>query len=319
MPCCCACKSPFVLVLAAGLAAALGYSAIARSDDPKPQPATPAGPTSPAPFKPGTIDVKFDKEDIHKAVELLAMNAGKKADFSDGVQASVTATLYGVTLKQALDAVIKINGYGYYEEDGVIHVRTLAEMAARDAKPAAPASSSSDANVLGFKVKRLDGKDEDLSIYKGKVLMIVNVASKCGLTPQYAALEKLYESKKDKGFVILGFPANEFGSQEPGTNAEIAEFCSGKDSQYHVTFPMFEKVIVKGKGVAPLYQRLIAQPAPIGGEPKWNFTKFIVDKSGNVVARFEPKTKPDDEQVTKKIDELLQSEPSGASRRSESH
>jgi glutathione peroxidase len=174
-----------------------------------------------------------------------------------------------------------------------------------DTTPAAKTDEKVDANVLAFKMKRLDGKEEDLSTYKGKVIMIVNVASKCGYTPQYTALEKLYQEKKDKGFVILAFPANEFGSQEPGTNAEIAEFCSGKDSKYHVTFPMFEKIVVKGEGVAPLYKKLIAQPSPIGGDPKWNFTKFIVDKSGNVVARFEPKTKPDDAAVTKKIDELL--------------
>lgn len=184
-----------------------------------------------------------------------------------------------------------------------------------DTKPAdtkkdeKPAEAKVDAAVLSFKMKRLDGTEEDLSIYKGKVVMIVNTASKCGLTPQYTALQKLYESKKDAGFVILGFPANEFGSQEPGTNAEIKEFCSGDGSQYHVTFPMFEKIVVKGKGVAPLYEKLIAQPAPIGGEPKWNFTKFIVDKSGNVVARFEPRTKPDDAAVTKKIDELLAAKP----------
>ncbi|HMN40027.1 MAG TPA: glutathione peroxidase [Phycisphaerales bacterium] len=185
-----------------------------------------------------------------------------------------------------------------------------------DAKPAEatekPAGAKADADVLSFKMKRIDGVEEDLSIYKGKVVMIVNTASKCGLTPQYAALEKLYESKKDKGLVILGFPANEFGSQEPGNNQEIKEFCSGDSSQYHVTFPMFEKIVVKGKGVAPLYEKLIAQPAPIGGEPKWNFTKFIVDRSGNVVARFEPRTKPDDEAVLKKIDELLDQNASAA-------
>jgi glutathione peroxidase len=180
-----------------------------------------------------------------------------------------------------------------------------------DTKPAEPkADDKVDANVLAFKMKRIDGKEEDLSVYKGKVVMIVNTASKCGFTPQYTALEKLYKQKKEQGLVILGFPANEFRHQEPGTNAEIAEFCSGKDSQYHVTFPMFEKIVVKGEGVAPLYKKLAAQPAPIGGEPKWNFTKFLVDRNGNVVARFEPQTKPDDEAVVKKIDELLAAKPS---------
>ena len=132
--------------------------------------------------------------------------------------------------------------------------------------------------------------------------MIVNVASKCGLTPQYAALQKLYESKKDAGFVILGFPANDFMGQEPGTNKEIKEFC---DAKYKVTFPMFEKIAVTGKETHPLYKMLAALPAPLGGEPKWNFTKFVLDRQGHVVARFEPKTTPDDPAVVKKIDELL--------------
>jgi glutathione peroxidase len=162
--------------------------------------------------------------------------------------------------------------------------------------------------VLGYTMKTIDGKDQDLSAYKGKVVMIVNVASKCGLTPQYEGLQALYEKDKDAGLVILGFPANEFGSQEPGTNEEIKSFCTGT---YHVTFPMFEKIVVKGEGTHPLYTQLAAQPAPIGGEPKWNFTKFLVDRQGHVVARFEPKVKPDDPALLKKIDELLHEKPGG--------
>ncbi len=170
-------------------------------------------------------------------------------------------------------------------------------------KGAQPAPKKEDpAYVLGFKMKRIDGTEEDLSAYKGKVVLMVNVASKCGFTPQYEGLEKLYESRKDSGLVILGFPADNFGHQEPGSNTEIAEFCKSK---YSVTFPMFEKISVKGDDQHPLYKALTGQPAPIGGEPKWNFTKFLVDKEGNVVARFEPKVKPDDEAMTKKIDELL--------------
>jgi glutathione peroxidase len=158
--------------------------------------------------------------------------------------------------------------------------------------------------VLDFKVKTLDGKEQDLSTYKGKVVVIVNVASQCGFTPQYEGLEKLYQEKKDQGLVILGFPANNFGHQEPGDGKQIREFC---DSKFHVTFPMFEKISVVSEKTAeeaknatpkprpvfadgmqsPLYQRLSAQPAPIGGDPKWNFTKFVVDRSGNVVARFD--------------------------------
>ena len=162
------------------------------------------------------------------------------------------------------------------------------------------------AYVLGHTVKTIDGKGQDLAEYKGKVVMIVNVASKCGLTPQYEGLQALYERSKDAGLAVLAFPANEFGGQEPGTNSEIKEFCTGT---YHVTFPIFEKIVVKGEGAHPLYTQLAAQPAPLGGEPKWNFTKFLVDRQGRVVARFEPKVKPDDPALVKKIDELLHEKP----------
>lgn len=158
------------------------------------------------------------------------------------------------------------------------------------------------ANVLGHTVKRIDGTEESLESYRGKVLLIVNVASKCGMTPQYAGLEQLYKDKKDAGLVVLGFPANNFRSQEPGSNPEIAEFCK---TRFGVTFPMFEKISVTGTDQHPLYKQLAAQPAPIGGDPSWNFTKFLVDRSGNVVARFEPRTRPDDPALVKKIDELL--------------
>ncbi|MFM9994424.1 MAG: glutathione peroxidase [Phycisphaerales bacterium] len=167
------------------------------------------------------------------------------------------------------------------------------------------AAPSDPAYALGFKLKRLDGTEEDLSAYKGKVVVIVNVASKCGFTPQYQGLEKLYEAKKDRGLVVLGFPSNSF-NQEPMDNAKIAESCSADG----VTFPMFEKVSVKGEDAAPLYKKLAAQPAPIGGEPKWNFTKFVLDREGKVVARFDADRKhvrtPDLEPaMLKKVDELL--------------
>ena len=179
----------------------------------------------------------------------------------------------------------------------------LAVLCARASAVVAP----DDAYVLGHKVKRIDGKEQDLSEYKGKVVVIVNVASKCGFTPQYEGLEKLYESDKDKGLVILGFPANNFNGQEPGSNEEVAKFC--KDT-YGVTFPMFEKISVKGADQHPLYKQLAAQPAPIGGDPKWNFTKFVVDRSGKVVARYDAKrefvrsAKLEPELVAK-VDELL--------------
>ncbi len=169
-------------------------------------------------------------------------------------------------------------------------------------KPAAPASPY----VLDHKIKRIDGAEESLDKYKGKVLLIVNVASKCGYTPQYEGLEKLYKSKKDAGLVILGFPADNFRHQEPGTNEQIAEFCTSK---FGVTFPMFEKISVTGPDQNPLYKQLAAQPSPVGGDPKWNFTKFLVDRDGNVVARFEPKVKPDDPALLKQVESLLAAKP----------
>jgi glutathione peroxidase len=160
------------------------------------------------------------------------------------------------------------------------------------------------ASVLDCKMKGIDGKDVDLSQYKGKVVMIVNVASKCGLTPQYAGLEKAYETYKDKGFVIIGVPANEFLHQEPGTDAEIKKFCTDK---YNVTFPMLSKVVVKGEGITPLYQQLTMHEKnpKLNGEIAWNFTKFLVGRNGEVVARFEPKTKPEAPEVVKAIETEL--------------
>ncbi len=145
--------------------------------------------------------------------------------------------------------------------------------------------------VLNFKMKGLDGKDVDLGQYQGKVVLIVNVASQCGYTPQYKGLEALYEKYGKDGLVVLGVPANEFGRQEPGSDAEIAEFCSSK---YGVKFPMLSKVVVKGRGICPLYQYLTSKDTDpkYGGDIKWNFTKFLVDRGGNVVGRFEPAVKP---------------------------
>ena len=160
--------------------------------------------------------------------------------------------------------------------------------------------------MLGYELNRLDGTPEKLESYKGRVVLMVNVASKCGLTPQYEALEALYEERKDFGLVVLGFPANNFAGQEPGTNAEIAEFCS---STYGVKFPMFEKIDVIGEDANPLYKQLAAQPEPIGGEPKWNFTKFLVNRAGEVVARFEPRVAPDDEKLLEAIERLLAETP----------
>jgi len=158
-------------------------------------------------------------------------------------------------------------------------------------------------NIYDFTLPSIDGTPMPLADFKGKVVLLVNVASRCGYTPQYTALEAIYEKYKDKGFLIAGFPANNFGAQEPGTNAEIKTFCSRK---YNVTFPMYSKVSVKGDDQTPLYQYLTkATKPPISGDIKWNFTKFLVDKNGNVVQRFEPDVTPDSPDVTSAIEKLL--------------
>src|SRR6202795_258030 len=149
--------------------------------------------------------------------------------------------------------------------------------------------------IYTFTLNSIDGKPAPLADYKGKVVLVVNVASQCGFTPQYSALEATYEKYKDKGFVILGFPANNFGAQEPGTNEEIKTFCTRK---YSVTFPMYAKISVKGDDQAPLYSYLTKETGSgIAGEIKWNFTKFLVDRNGNVVQRFEPAVTPDSKDV----------------------
>jgi glutathione peroxidase len=155
--------------------------------------------------------------------------------------------------------------------------------------------------VYDFTMNSIDGQPVQLSAYKGKVLLLVNVASKCGYTPQYSALESVYEKYKDRGLVIVGFPANNFGAQEPGTNAEIKTFCTRK---YNVSFPMMSKVSVKGADTTPLYQYLTSEPKT-GGEIQWNFTKFLIDREGNVIARFEPATTPDSPEVTAAIEKAL--------------
>jgi glutathione peroxidase len=154
------------------------------------------------------------------------------------------------------------------------------------------------ASVYDFKVPGLDGNTIDLSKYKGKKLLIVNTASKCGYTPQYADLEKLYEKYKDK-LTIVGFPANNFGEQEPGTNSEIKEFCS---KNYGVSFPMAEKVDVVGDNTHPLFKYLTEQANKLGVQDpviKWNFTKFLIDEKGNLIAVFPSKVTPMSEEITK--------------------
>ena len=158
-------------------------------------------------------------------------------------------------------------------------------------------------SLYDFSLPSIDGQPTSLSNYKGKVVLLVNVASRCGFTPQYSALESLYEKYKEQGLVVLGFPANNFGGQEPGTNAEIKSFCTLK---YNVTFPIFAKVSVKGADTTPLYQYLTQQANPaVAGDIKWNFTKFLVDRSGKVVARFEPAVTPDSPEVVAAVENLL--------------
>jgi len=159
--------------------------------------------------------------------------------------------------------------------------------------------------VYDFTLNSIDGRPAPLSAYQGKVLLLVNVASKCGFTPQYKALEALYEKYKDKGLIVVGFPANNFMSQEPGTDQEIKTFCS---RTYNVTFPMYSKISVKGDDKAALYQFLTDKGANpgTGGEIKWNFTKFLVARDGKVIARFEPAVKPDSPEVVAAIEKALQ-------------
>ncbi|RMD63558.1 MAG: glutathione peroxidase [Planctomycetota bacterium] len=182
-------------------------------------------------------------------------------------------------------------------------VALLGAFAATHAPAASPQADTDDPTyVLDFTIPRLDGSEQSLRDYEGKVILIVNTASKCGLTPQYAGLQKLYERYKDQGFVVLGFPANNFRNQEPGTNKEISEFCT---KTYGITFPMFTKISVKGKDIHPLYQRLTSLPEPIGGPVLWNFQKYLVDRTGHVVARFHPTVKPDDPALIAHIEALL--------------
>jgi glutathione peroxidase len=160
----------------------------------------------------------------------------------------------------------------------------------------------SSANVYGFQVKNIQGQDVSLETYRGKTLLIVNVASRCGFTPQYSGLEVLYRKFKDRNFEILAFPCNQFGAQEPGTEAEIATFCK---TNYDVSFPMFSKIDVNGASAAPLYKYLKSEvPGVLGTEAvKWNFTKFLVGKDGHVLKRFAPTDSP--EAIGKELEKIL--------------
>jgi len=156
--------------------------------------------------------------------------------------------------------------------------------------------------IQDIPLKDINGKDTSLKTYAGKVLLIVNVASECGNTPQYAGLQALYLKHKDAGLVVLGFPCNDFGAQEPGTNEEIKKFCS---SNYQVTFPMFDKIHVKGADQHPLYAALTGSSGAFPGDVTWNFGKFLVGKDGKPLQRFEPETEPSDPELVKAVESAL--------------
>jgi glutathione peroxidase len=157
-------------------------------------------------------------------------------------------------------------------------------------------------SLYDIPLKDIDGKSTSLGQYKGKVLLVVNVASKCGYTPQYKSLEATYEKYKDKGFAVLGFPCNQFGGQEPGTNDQIKQFCSDK---YNVTFPLFDKLEVNGPNRHPLYTALAGKDSPYPGDIKWNFGKFLVGRDGKIIKRFDSGATPDSPEVVGAIEAAL--------------
>lgn len=157
-------------------------------------------------------------------------------------------------------------------------------------------------SLYDIKLKDIDGKDTTLAAYKGKAVLIVNVASKCGYTKQYSGLEATYQKYKDQGLVILGFPCNQFGGQEPGTNEEIKEFCS---SRFNVTFPLFDKIEVNGANRHPLYVALAGKNSPFPGDIKWNFNKFLIGKDGKILKRFDSGVKPDAEELIQAVESAL--------------
>ena len=186
----------------------------------------------------------------------------------------------------------------------VISIACLSIVKAISLKSETVAPESAYTSVYDFTVTDIDGKPVKLEAYKGKTVLIVNVASKCGYTPQYEGLQATYAKYKDRGLVILGFPANNFMGQEPGTNEEIKQFCSLK---YNVTFPLFAKISVKGEDKHALYKFLTdkATNPEFGGEISWNFNKFLIDKSGKIVARFGSGDKPEGDKVTQAIEQAL--------------
>lgn len=180
----------------------------------------------------------------------------------------------------------------------------LGVLAVMTSQPAKADKEAGNECALDFKMKSIDGEAVDLHDYEGNVVLIVNVASRCGLTRQYAGLQSLYEKYKDQGLVVIGFPCNQFGGQEPGTNAEVKQFCSTK---YDVTFPMMSKIEVNGDDAAPLYKYLTSkQVGPANaGRISWNFEKFLIGRDGELIHRFSPRTTPTDPELVKQIESAL--------------
>ena len=163
-------------------------------------------------------------------------------------------------------------------------------------------SAQAGGGLFDLPLKDIDGQATSLAPYRGKVFLVVNVASKCGYTPQYAGLEGLYQKYKDRGFAVLGFPCNQFGGQEPGTDAEIKQFCSSK---YQVTFPMFDKIDVNGAQRHPLYAALAGKESPFPGDIRWNFSKFLIGRDGKILKRFESAAKPDSAELVQAVEAAL--------------
>jgi glutathione peroxidase len=183
-------------------------------------------------------------------------------------------------------------------------IALLAQAASSEDKKENPKEEKHITSVYDFKITDIDGNDANLADYKGKVLLIVNVASKCGFTPQYKGLENIYRQYKDRGFEILAFPSNDFMGQEPGTNKEIKTFCQ---LNYQVSFPLFAKISVKGKDIHPLYKFLTEKSTDpkFAGDITWNFNKFLIDRNGNTINRFDSKTEPQNPEVIKTIEDAL--------------
>lgn len=241
-------------------------------------------------------EAKFEQEDVCVATPSSFTDGGRCSRLRRALPAptespSEAGTEGGTNLHRAAPASIRI----YVRIYAVLSVFLMLST-----------SLSAASSIHEFTLKSIDGQPTPLARFKGKVTLIVNVASRCGFTSQYAGLEALYKKYKDKGLVVLGFPANDFLWQEPGTNDEIKAFCSTK---YGVTFPMFAKVSVKGRNQAPLYQFLTDKTAnpSTGGSVSWNFTKFLADRNGKVIARFGSRVAPESAELVKAIEAALSS------------